>query len=115
MRTSRDGDLRGWTRADVLPADGMQEVRGSNPLSSTGQRRNSKTRPLGTAAKYSNPVARRTPQPAGIKLRSRKGLLASHAEAGSCDGVLERPDQEDAPFAVLLILALLLVYGVLSR
>ena len=35
MRTSRDGDLRGWTRADVLPADGMQEVRGSNPRSST--------------------------------------------------------------------------------
>ena len=37
MRTSRDGDLRGWTRADVLPADGMQEVRGSNPRSSTRQ------------------------------------------------------------------------------
>jgi hypothetical protein len=35
MRTSRDGDVRGWTRADVLPADGMQEVSGSGPLSST--------------------------------------------------------------------------------
>jgi hypothetical protein len=27
----QDGDLRGWTPVDVLPADGMQEVRGSNP------------------------------------------------------------------------------------
>ena len=35
VRTSRDGDVGRWTRADVLPADGMQEVRGSNPLSST--------------------------------------------------------------------------------
>jgi hypothetical protein len=30
-----DGDLRGWTRVDVLPPDGMQEVSGSSPLSST--------------------------------------------------------------------------------
>jgi hypothetical protein len=28
-------DLRGRTAVDVLPADGMQEVRRSNPLSST--------------------------------------------------------------------------------
>jgi hypothetical protein len=33
-----DVDLRGRTAADVLPADGMQEVRGSSPLSSTGHR-----------------------------------------------------------------------------
>jgi hypothetical protein len=31
----QDGDLREGTRVDVLPVDGMQEVRGSNPLSST--------------------------------------------------------------------------------
>jgi hypothetical protein len=30
-----DGDLRVWTRVDVLPPDGMQEVSGSSPLSST--------------------------------------------------------------------------------
>jgi hypothetical protein len=30
-----DGDLREQTLVDVLPVDGMQEVRGSNPLSST--------------------------------------------------------------------------------
>ena len=30
-----DGDLHGWTRVDVLPPDGMQEVSGSSPLSST--------------------------------------------------------------------------------
>ena len=34
MHTSRDGDLRGWTQADVLPADGMQEVRGCRPFRS---------------------------------------------------------------------------------
>ena len=34
-RTSWDGDLHRRTAVDVLPADGMQEVRGSNPLSST--------------------------------------------------------------------------------
>jgi hypothetical protein len=30
-----DGGLRGWTWVDVLPPDGMQEVRSSNLLSST--------------------------------------------------------------------------------
>ena len=35
------GDLRVWTRVDVLPPDGMQEVSGSSPLSSTGQKLNS--------------------------------------------------------------------------
>ena len=34
-RDVEDGDLRGWTRVDVLPPDGMQEVRSSNLLSST--------------------------------------------------------------------------------
>jgi hypothetical protein len=38
VRTSWDGDLRRRTAVDVLPADGMQEVRGSNPLISTGHR-----------------------------------------------------------------------------
>ena len=35
MRTAWDGDLHRCTAVDVLPVDGMQEVRGSNPLSST--------------------------------------------------------------------------------
>jgi len=35
VRTLWDGDLRGQTPVDVLPVDGMQEVRGSNPRSST--------------------------------------------------------------------------------
>jgi hypothetical protein len=42
---------------DVLPADGMQEVRGSNPLSSTGQEHNSKARAPCTAGKYSYAAA----------------------------------------------------------
>jgi hypothetical protein len=39
--TSRDGDLRLRTSVDGLPLDGMQEVRSSNLLSSTGQKRKS--------------------------------------------------------------------------
>jgi len=34
-RTPWDGDLHRCTAVDVLPADGMQEARGSSPLSST--------------------------------------------------------------------------------
>jgi hypothetical protein len=52
--TREDGDLRGWTWVDVLPPDGMQEVSGSSPLSSTGQKRNSNSRIASTAAKYRN-------------------------------------------------------------
>ena len=37
--TAQDGDLRRWTAVDGLPADGMQEVWGSNPHSSTSQLR----------------------------------------------------------------------------
>ncbi len=40
--TAWDGGLRGWTGVDVLPVDGMQEARGSSPLSSAGQRNKSK-------------------------------------------------------------------------
>ena len=39
--TREDGDLHRDTRVDVLPPDGMQEVSGSSPLSSTGQEQNS--------------------------------------------------------------------------
>jgi hypothetical protein len=35
LGTCRDGDLRWWTSVDGLPLDGMQEVWGSNPHSST--------------------------------------------------------------------------------
>jgi hypothetical protein len=34
---SWDGDLRRWTTVTALPGDGMQEVRGSNPRSSTSR------------------------------------------------------------------------------
>jgi len=39
MRTFWDGDLHRWTRVDVLPLYGMQEVWGSNPHSSTRKTR----------------------------------------------------------------------------
>jgi hypothetical protein len=45
VRTSWDGGLRRWTVVDALPADGMQEVRGSNPHSSTGKSDKSKSWP----------------------------------------------------------------------
>jgi hypothetical protein len=35
VRTLRDCDLHRCTAVDVLPLNGMQEVRGSNPRSST--------------------------------------------------------------------------------
>ena len=45
--TREDGDLRGWTQVDVLPPDGMQEVSGSSPLSSTpGQTENWNAEPM---------------------------------------------------------------------
>jgi hypothetical protein len=53
-----DGDLRVWTRVDVLPPDGMQEVSGSSPLSSTQVRslnRNYESQIRGAStAKYCN-------------------------------------------------------------
>jgi hypothetical protein len=55
--TREDGDLRGWTRVDVLPPDGMQEVSGSSLLSSTGQKRNSN----GSNSEYSSKVQQRRP------------------------------------------------------
>jgi hypothetical protein len=60
-RTREDGDLRRYTRVDGLPLDGMQEVWGSNPHISTGQKRNSKARIASTAEKYchSAPLRRR--------------------------------------------------------
>ena len=42
--TLRDGDLRVWTWVDVVPVVCKQGVRGSSPLSSTGQKPNSKSR-----------------------------------------------------------------------
>src|SRR5882757_4769588 len=55
--TQEDGDLHRETRVDVLPPDGMQEVSGSSPLSSTGQKRNSKH----SNRQYSRKVQQRRP------------------------------------------------------
>jgi hypothetical protein len=57
VRTAGDGDLHRRTAVDVLPVDGMQEVRGSNPRSSTGQEHNSKT----GDTRYSRKVQQRQP------------------------------------------------------
>jgi hypothetical protein len=57
VRTSWDGDLRLYTCVDGLPLDGMQEVWGSNPHSSTaGQRHNPNSEPV------SNPLLRGNPR-----------------------------------------------------
>jgi hypothetical protein len=58
-RTLRDGDPRVWTWVDVLPVVCKQGVRGSSPLSSTGQEHNSNSESESTAAKYSNRARRR--------------------------------------------------------
>ena len=55
--TWEDGDLHRETRVDVLPPDGMQEVRSSNLLSSTGQKRNSNR----SNSEYSRKVQQRRP------------------------------------------------------
>jgi len=53
-KTREDGDLHTRTLVDGLPVVCKQGVRGSSPLSSTGQRNNSNSRADSTAAKYSN-------------------------------------------------------------
>ena len=64
---------------DGLPLDGMQEVWGSNPHSSTGQRHNSKIGTANTAAKYCNGGAVETPRvcsdPGPSSARSAGGVL----------------------------------------
>ena len=82
----QDGDLRGWTPVDVLPAHGMQEVRGSNPLSSTSVQIDkfeilslpftSLVQQQNTAAKYSSAAARCACLPAVIWSRHKAELLA---------------------------------------
>ena len=55
--TGEDGDLHRWTRVDVLPPDGMQEVRSSNLLSSTAQKHNSNK----SNSEYSSKIQQRRP------------------------------------------------------
>ena len=52
----QDGDLQRWTRVDGLPADGMQEVWGSNPHSSTGQKLQFEKMSQEFRSKYSSKV-----------------------------------------------------------
>ena len=85
--TLRDGDLHRCTAVDGLPADGMQEVWGSNPHSSTqvkGIKSNVRSHGLGPL--YSSKV----PQPANrtpvrIQPPRRTGRLAWPANAGTGD------------------------------
>src|ERR1700733_2604030 len=99
--TREDGDLHGRTRVDALPPDGMQEVSGSSPLSSTGQKPNSNN----SNRQYSRKVQQRRPSgppyvcsdrispqqgAAGLTLTSRRwpacdlGKYASHRFCDSC-------------------------------
>jgi hypothetical protein len=77
VRTLWDCDLHRDTRVDGLPLDGMQEVWGSNLHSSTGQRHNSKTRRLGTAAKYSS----------GERMRARTHLRVGPSYGAATAGM----------------------------
>ena len=66
---------------DVLPPDGMQEVSGSSPLSSTGQKRN----PNGSNSEYSSKV----PQPGSLQIPHVFGLGSS--EVTGCWRSLSSP------------------------
>ncbi len=72
--TSRDGDLLVWTAVDVLPVVCKQGVRGSSPLSSTGQKPNSNGWAESAAAKYSN----------RDRLRYRTRVRAGPCPRGGC-------------------------------
>jgi hypothetical protein len=78
MRMSWYCDLRRRTPADVLPADGMQEVWGSNPHSSTGQNDNSN----GSNAAYSSKVQQR--RPTGSARQFWCGLGAGQGVGPNC-------------------------------
>jgi hypothetical protein len=69
-----DDDLQGRTPVDVLPADGMQEVWGSNPHSSTAQRRNSND----SKAEYSSKVQQRRPVGSRTSVLVRSAREAGH-------------------------------------
>ena len=60
-RTLGDSDLRLWTAVDVLPVVCKQGVRGSSPLSSTGQRHNSNGRGRDYSSKVQQPGPRQMP------------------------------------------------------
>jgi hypothetical protein len=84
-RDARDGDLRRWTPVDVLPVVCKQGVRGSSPLSSTGQKRNSNGRSRSTAAKYSNGdrARRRTCVRVGLRPRGWQRSAALEIQVGA--------------------------------
>jgi hypothetical protein len=86
--TLRDGDLRLHTLVDGLPLDGMQEVWGSNPHSSTGQKNNSKTRAASTAGKYRNGNCPRWRTPVRIGHLPRLVLLGRAREFRAMDLVV---------------------------
>jgi hypothetical protein len=115
-RTSWDGDLHRRTAVDALPADGMQEVRGSNPRSSTGKKRNSNS----SYGEYSSKVQQRgrrdllSGQP-GSGSASPPGLLAWPAEAGTCDGSSGAVTRKNALFVRPLTAAPPLAHGARFR
>ena len=100
---------------DVLPADGMQEVRGSNPLSSTGQKRNSSTSNGVYSSKEQRGRHDLLPGQPGSGSASPPGLLAWPAEAGSCDGSSGAVTRKNALFARPLTPAPPLAHGARSR
>ena len=93
--TSRDGDLRGWTWVDVLPVVCKQGVRGSSPLSSTGQRHNSNSRAVSTAAKYRNRdrVRCRTRVRGGLAPRGRLRPAAHRSQVLSRDSATAQEER----------------------
>jgi hypothetical protein len=100
--TRRDGDLRGWTWVDVLPSDGMQEVRSSNLLSSTGQKHNSNE----SNSEYSSKVQQRRPDGPPLVCSDRASSPGSGCWHGSGLQALNRrwtvPSPGQTPTSSLL-------------
>ena len=105
-RTSWDGDLHRRTAVDVLPADGMQEVRGSNPLSSTpGQTDKFEilsppftglVQQQNTATQRHDVPVRRPGSGSGTRRSCWHDLLKAYAKTDP-----ECPDQEERSFPTL--------------
>ena len=105
--TLEDGDLPRWTRVDVLPLDGMQEVWGSNPHSSTGKRRNSKTRTQGSGQVQQQGTAAGGPHISSDPTSASKRPSGPSAPAGTRDETRSGLTRKNVPPFPLMTLGVL--------
>ena len=96
VRTSWDGDLHRWTAVDVLPLDGMQEVSGSSPLSSTRSTRSEHDlRPVRVPSEIVRPSSDRRSEHRPLAL-NRTDRFSMTAQDGTYVGCVEHAGDRDA-------------------